>query len=216
MRLGILSDIHGHRKHLKLVKKAMQQHRVDHIYCLGDIFECKISKKRMSAAEQFTFADSVVDNDPKLYKHLHQMSCIIGNQEERIRQLLPLCEFDGEMTHYLTLPPVIETLDARLEHGHTFLNEQDWRPYPTQMHKHLLFYGHTHESGIYQMNMENDRWIPTPIDFTYGTPVQLSPDIYYAINVGAIVNTRPEWLLYEESSCQITFYQELPIIYKHS
>lgn len=206
MKIAVISDIHGKRKQLKQVLEQIATHQPDHIYCLGDMVECKISKANLHSF-QFSFVDQVLDNDPKLMKRLRHLSCISGNQEERIRSLIPLHLVDQDMRYYLTLPPVIELPFARLEHGHQFLNEKNWYPYPRQMNKRILFYGHTHESGLYQMRWAGKKWFPEKNEFEYGTPIPIDMTKYWAINVGAIASQQPEWVLYEEHEQQITFFR---------
>jgi len=208
MKIAMIADIHGQRKHIKAVLSAIKAHHVDHIYCLGDIFECKISKKHVDSFT-FAFVDQVVDQDPKLYKRMRNISCIIGNQEERIRSLVPVHSIpDPELQYFLSLPPAIELDNARLEHGHTFVDEADWAPYPKYMTKRLLFFGHTHESALYQMRWSKMKWIPEKQDFTYGEPLALDKQLHWAINVGAVVNADPEWLLYDEEEQKVTFFRE--------
>lgn len=212
---AILADIHGDRKRLKQVLQAISTRQADHVFCLGDIFECKIGKKEVDAF-RFAFLDQVVDHDPKLVKRLRYMSSIIGNQEERIRQLIPPGETDEEMRFFLTLPPAIELEHARLEHGHRFVDERDWAPYPRRMTKRFLFFGHTHESGLYRLRLIGKHWKPEKQPIEFGVPYRLEPDKHWAINVGAVVNREPEWLLYEEESHTVTFFRESAPIDKHT
>lgn len=207
MKYAILSDIHGNRNHLKQVLKAMKAHDIDHIFCLGDIWECKIGKSQMKGFS-FAFADQIVDFDPKLVKKLHRVSCLIGNQEERIRLLLPKEETDEDLRFFLTLPPSIELKSARLEHGHHFINNKNWAPYPNRVDKHLLFFGHSHQSALYQLQWQNKQWLPKQIDIQFGVPYELDLVRYWGINVGAIVSREPEWLLYEEAVNRVTFFRE--------
>ncbi|RNB87777.1 metallophosphoesterase [Brevibacillus fluminis] len=207
MKYAILSDIHGKRKHLKQVLKAIKAHDVDHIFCLGDIWECKIGKSQVKDF-LFAFADQIVDYDPKLAKRLSSVSCIVGNQEERIRHLLPKEETDEELRYFLTLPPVIELTHGRLEHGHLFVNDKNWAPYPKRLDKHLLFFGHSHYSSLYQLQWQNKQWQPKKVDIQFGVPIELDLVRYWGINVGAVVSEEPEWLLYEETSNTVTFFRE--------
>lgn len=207
MKYAIFSDIHGNRKHLKRVLKAIKAHDVDHCYCLGDVWECKIGKSQTKDF-LFAFADQIVDFDAKLVKRLHQVSCIIGNQEERIRLLLPKEETEEELRYFLTLPPAIELKHARLEHGHQFVNDKNWAPYPKRLDKHLLFFGHSHYSSLYQLQWQNKQWQPKQVEIEFGVPIALDLVRYWGINVGAIVSREPEWLLYDEDSSTVTFFRE--------
>lgn len=207
MKYAIISDIHGNRKHLKQVLHAIEEHDVDHIFCLGDILECKVSKTKVKDFS-FAFADQIVDFEEKLVKKLHQVSCIIGNQEERIRLLLPKEETEEKLRYFLTLPPAIELKHARLEHGHLFVNEQNWAPYPKRLDKHLLFFGHSHQSALYQLHWLNKKWQPKMVEIAFGVPYDLDLVHYWGINVGAVVSQDPEWLLYDESHNRVTFFRE--------
>lgn len=211
MKVAIISDIHGERKKLRQVLESIASHEVDHIYCLGDLFECKISKANIHTF-QFSFLDQVVDHDPKLYKRLKNISCIAGNQEERIRSLIPLFQADQDLRYYLTLPQAIELNHARLEHGHQFVNEDNWYPYPRQMKKHLLFFGHTHYSRLFQVRWAGKKWSPEKKTVEFGTPIPLDPARYWAVNVGSITGRHPEWVLYEEELGQITFFRENELV----
>lgn len=207
MRVAIISDIHGERKKLRQVLDSIALKQVDHIYCLGDLFECKISKAHVHTF-QFSFIDQVFDHDPKLYKRLKNISCIAGNQEERIRSLIPLQLTDADLKYFLTLPQAIELPHARLEHGHQFVNEENWYPYPRQMKKHLLFFGHTHTSGLFQVRWAGKKWSPEKKPFEFGTACTLDPERYWAVNVGSITGSHSEWVLYEEDQQQVTFFRE--------
>ncbi len=207
MKIAIISDIHGERRKLRQVLDAIAPHQVDHIYCLGDIFECKISKATIHSF-QFSFIDQVVESDPKLYKRLKHISCIAGNQEERIRSLIQFQLADADLRYFLTLPEAIELKDARLEHGHQFVNEQNWAPYPRKMNKRLLFFGHTHESGLYQVRWAGKKWSPEKKEIDFNIPFSLDPSRYWAINVGAVSSRQPEWLLYDEPGSKVTFFRE--------
>jgi predicted phosphodiesterase len=45
VKYAILADIHRDRKRLKQVLQVISTRQVDHVCCLGDIFECR--KKRI-------------------------------------------------------------------------------------------------------------------------------------------------------------------------
>lgn len=187
MRYALLGDLHSNSEDTKAVLNHIQslQDPVQ-IIALGDLFECKISKKKAKKITQLTIEEAAILSDE--FINLLTFPSIIGNQELRIMQVTGLPLFQQ-------LPEIIEIDGAILIHGHQFKWMDDLTPEHKKMQQPLVFFGHSHHSALFHKGRNKP--------FKFNKPIQLIKK-RYSINVGSVVFHR-EWCLYDSDSRSITF-----------
>lgn len=188
MKYAILGDLHSSVKDTKAVLQQISDMEVDEIYGLGDLYECKIGKKKALKLSNIPVDDAAVLS--KKFEKLLTFPSIRGNQEERITKVT------GD-EKYVSYPEKIEIDKGLLIHGHQFKWSEDWEPIFTNFNEPLIFFGHSHESAIYKKNGAINK------KFKFGEEIHL-PNRQLFINVGSVVNNR-EWCLYDSSNYSITF-----------
>lgn len=216
MRYGFFSDIHGMWNNASLVLKQMERYGVDQYLCLGDLFEVKISKRELL---DFVFKDveQVVDLDERLIQIMRDIPTIIGNQEERLLELLPQGSLPQEIHSLFTgLPKEILLSDhAMVHHGHHWLwqnyDEEYYYPIVDEWKRPRMFYGHNHQNALFQWDSEHSgeqgsgsglRFIP----IRNREPIHLSQKQRYLINVGDCKQSHPNWVLYDEGQDELIYY----------
>lgn len=157
------------------------------ILCLGDIYECTISKKKAATMRNAKLQDAAIISDK--FEKLIQFPSIIGNQEERIALIT------GN-ERFLQYEEAFEIEHATLMHGHQF----DWdeayiAPKFPQVQTQLLFFGHSHRSAIYVNGQR--KTVPFNVTLELG-------DHPYQINVGSVVDNK-EWCLYDSDTKSVRF-----------
>lgn len=189
MLYALLGDLHSNIEDTKAVLAHIQQTAKDaRILGLGDLYECTVSKKKAQILSDLPLQKAaIVEND---FEKLLTFPSIRGNQEERITHVTGIKRFTE-------LPETIEIDGATLMHGHQFQWNVTWHPTFPLFKKPLLFFGHSHESGIYHQNKK------LPIHIRFGQPIALQ-EKHYGINVGSVVDHR-EWCLYDSDKRTVTF-----------
>ncbi|MER2000234.1 MAG: metallophosphoesterase family protein [Lysinibacillus sp.] len=190
MQYALLGDLHSDYKQTKKVL-----HHINHIapnatiLGLGDLFECKIGKKKaLKLTETLPLKEAAIVK--KKFQKLLTFPSIIGNQEERIAQVTRLNKF-------LDYPETIDIDHATLIHGHQFNWSETYEMigHPT-FQTPLVFFGHSHRAAIY------DGYTRLPI--VYGQTYAVSDKSYF-INVGPVVEC-DDWLLYDSELRTVTFF----------
>lgn len=191
MRYALLGDLHSSIDDTKAVLAQIQQTANDaEIIGLGDLYECTVSKKK---AKNFLNLNlplqkaAIIEED---FEKLLTFPSIRGNQEERITTVTGIKRFTK-------LPETIEIDGATLIHGHQFQWNINWQPTFPAIRKQLLFFGHSHESGLYHKNKK------LSLHIQFGHPITLQQK-HYGINVGSVVDNR-EWCLYDSNNRTVTF-----------
>lgn len=192
MKYALLGDLHSNIEDTKAVLNHIKETAPNAmVYGLGDLYECKIGKKKAQMISNVPLKEAAIVEDE--YEELLTFPSIRGNQEERITLVTGIRRFAD-------LPEKILIEDATLIHGHQINWDKYWEPEDTSLadiETPLLFFGHSHRSGIYRKNKK------LPITIQFGQEIQLVKKKYW-INVGSVVNHR-EWCLYDSSARTITF-----------
>ncbi|KZE38017.1 hypothetical protein AV656_03545 [Bhargavaea cecembensis] len=193
MRYALLGDIHSSVEDLKDVLNDIQKHAPDaELIGTGDLFECIISKKR-APFERFTKLDDVMLYSDELLDML-SFPTVRGNQEERIAQITdsdePLLQRIRMMEERIAIGK-----SAQVIHGHQWEWGGDpWMPVLPETGPDLIFYGHSHDSGLSIENQVEEIGFGVPYSVTKGRTF---------VNVGAVVGDRA-WVLYDPAGT-VTF-----------
>lgn len=191
LKYALLGDLHSNFEDTKAVLHHIQQVAPEAcLLGLGDLYECLIGKKKANTVANLPLNEAAVISED--FKELLTFPSIRGNQEERITQVTGLNIFSK-------LPEKIEIEGATLIHGHQILWDKHWEPteLTIDIETPLLFFGHSHRSGIYRKKKK------LPLEIVYGQELQLIKKKYW-INVGSVVDHR-EWCLYDSLARTITF-----------
>ncbi|MFJ7952054.1 metallophosphoesterase family protein [Lysinibacillus sp. NPDC096418] len=189
MIYALLGDLHSSIEDTKTVLAQIQQTASDaEIIGLGDLYECTVSKKKAKNITNLPLQKAAIVEDE--FEELLTFPSVRGNQEERIMNVTGIDRFT-------TLPELIEIDGATIMHGHQFQWNIKWQPTFPTFKQQILFFGHSHESGLYHKNKK------IPINITFGKPISLQ-EKQYGVNVGSVVDHR-EWCLYDSNSQTITF-----------
>ncbi|MEK4230798.1 metallophosphoesterase family protein [Solibacillus sp. FSL H8-0538] len=187
MQYALLGDFHSHFKNTKKVLKHIKKTAPNAtIIGLGDLYECRISKKKAQTVRNVALEDAAIISDK--FESLITFPSIIGNQEERIALVTGLQRF-------LNYDEKIFIEQATLVHGHQFEWDEQFEPTFPEVGTPLLFFGHSHRAAIYINDVRRS--------VTYDTPLDVK-DQPYKINVGSIVETA-EWCLYDSDAMTVTF-----------
>jgi predicted phosphodiesterase len=193
MHYAILGDIHSSKEDLEKVladisEKAPEAVRVG----TGDLFECIISKRDITD-KKFTKLEEVMII-PEGFTELLTFSSVSGNQEDRI---LMITETNDPLREKLRMmPETIDITNAKIIHGHQWKwGGEPWALIHAQVNESLVFYGHSHKSGLSRNGLNG------AIEF--GIPYDVSGD-KVLVNVGAVVSNR-EWVLYDLSENTVIF-----------
>ncbi|MFC4411315.1 metallophosphoesterase family protein [Chungangia koreensis] len=192
MQFAMLGDLHSSindtqsvLNHIKEIAPSSE------IIGLGDLYECVISKTRIT--ERFNSINDVMAR-PNGFEELLTFPSVRGNQEERIEIIMsgkdPLLE---QIVQY---PEVIEIPGAKVIHGHQWeWSGNPWLPFIPFEHNELVFFGHSHRSAYY---MDGD-WKVPQFGITYEFKGKKA-----GINVGSVIDNR-EWVLFDSDTQSVTF-----------
>ncbi|MGG0657744.1 metallophosphoesterase family protein [Rummeliibacillus pycnus] len=187
MQYAILGDLHSSVSDTKAVLADISENAENaEIIGLGDLFECKIGKKKAKNIVGIKLDEAAELSDE--FTQLLNFPSVRGNQEERIMMVTGLDTFSD-------LPESIEIEGAEVIHGHQFKWSTDWKPFLDQLEAPIVFFGHSHDAAIYKKGNKKE--------FDYGQPFHLK-NKKYGINVGSVVDNR-EWCLYDSDARTVTF-----------
>ncbi|MFJ8261348.1 metallophosphoesterase family protein [Rummeliibacillus sp. NPDC094406] len=187
MQYALLGDLHSSVSDTKAVLADINANAENAaIIGLGDLYECKIGKKRAKEIVGITLDEAAELSDE--FTRLLQFPSVRGNQEERIMNVTGLDTF-------LTLPESLEIEGAEIIHGHQFKWSSDWKPFLEQIEAPIVFFGHSHDAALYRKGHKKE--------FQYGQPIHLKKK-KYGVNVGSVIENR-EWCLYDSDERTVTF-----------
>lgn len=187
MKYAFIGDLHSNIADTVAVLEHIKQIAQNaNIIGLGDLYECTIGKKKATIARNINLHDAAIISEE--FEKLLTFPSIRGNQEERITLVT------GNQ-HFMQYPEIINIDHAILMHGHQFQWDKHWRPTFPVFQKQLLFFGHSHESAIYDNNIK--QIVP------FNQPFSIASK-QYAINVGSVVTNR-EWCMYDSAEQTVTF-----------
>lgn len=187
MNYALISDLHSNIEDTKAVLAHITQKApAATIVGLGDLFECKVSKRKAPKVRAAKIENAAIWE--KEFRDLLTFPSVQGNQEERIM----LVTGQHNLFHF---PEHIVIEGAVLIHGHQWKWTKEWVPLVPKTNPPLVFFGHSHEAGLYRKNKR--------LAFSYGKPVLLKKK-RYGINVGAVWGSR-EWVLYDSTARTVTF-----------
>ncbi|GLC90349.1 metallophosphoesterase family protein [Lysinibacillus piscis] len=189
MLYALLGDLHSNIEDTTAVLTHIQEVAADAtILGLGDLYECTIGKKKAQTVTNIPLEQAAIVQPD--FEKLLTFPSIRGNQEERITLVTGIERFSA-------LPEMIHIEGATLIHGHQFHWNTSWQPTFPAIQTNLLFFGHSHESAIYQHNNK------LPTNILFGQPIAVENKAFN-INVGSVVYHR-EWCLYDSDKQTITF-----------
>lgn len=188
MKYALLGDLHSSIEDTLAVLDQISNMQVDKTYGLGDLFECKIGKKKAKKLSNIPLEEATIISNP--FEQILTFPSIRGNQEERITKVT------GN-EYFISYPEQIQIDNALLIHGHQFEFTDDWKPIFPVFDVPLIFFGHSHESAIYEANGSINK------EFRFGEEIIL-PNRQLFINVGSVVTNR-EWCLYDSKKHSVTF-----------
>ena len=190
MKYAIIGDLHSAIDETKAVLKDIKKLGLEqHIIGLGDLFECKIGKRKVALlTEKLPLKEAAVYK--KSFEELLTFPSVIGNQEERIALVT------GD-ERFLKYPPTIQLEHATIIHGHQFdYTEEDFELIPPSFESKILFFGHSHRSALYI----NEKRNKIEFDKAYS----LKPFNQIIVNVGSVVDNL-EWCIYDSDHLTVTF-----------
>lgn len=192
MKYALLGDLHSSLSDTKDVLMHITKISPEaKLVGIGDIFECVIGKKRAITEERFESLSKVMKSS-KAFTSLLSFPSVRGNQEQRILDItIPNDKFYFVLKN---LPETIDLPNAIVIHGHQW-KEKILIPKIFNTEDKILFYGHSHKSGL----MERYKQIP----FFHNQEIKLK-HFQYQVNVGSVVDNR-EWLLYDDERMTISF-----------
>ncbi|MFD1928184.1 metallophosphoesterase family protein [Sporosarcina siberiensis] len=193
MYYAFLGDIHSSMDDLKVVLEDISNKAPEAIQIgTGDLFECTISKKKITNEKFRQLEDVMIIPDG--FVDLLTFDTVIGNQEERI---LLITETNDSLRYKLgSLPEIIEIDHVRIIHGHQFKwGGVPWSLIEAEIEGPLIFYGHSHQSELWISGVRQT--------IEFGVPYSIGNE-RTLVNVGAVVSDR-EWVLYNKLKEEVTF-----------
>lgn len=192
MRYGIFSDIHGNLEALGAVSQSIKDDRIDIIICLGDIvgyganpIECielikKIKPIIIMGNHDSCCADILGIDKFNAYARLalDWTKKILRKEDREYLASLPLIHDEGDL-----FTAVHGTLDDP-EDFHYMLSSYDARESFRLMSRDVLFLGHTHVPGIFEMDDKKH------VVYSQKTVIDISPSKKYIINTGSVGQPR--------------------------
>ncbi|VWX32687.1 metallophosphoesterase family protein [Exiguobacterium oxidotolerans] len=195
MQYALIADLHSSFSDTRAVLQDIRKRApAATIFSLGDLHECHVGKKRARRYTYESIAHVVTLNSE--YLQLLDFETLLGNQEERIFSLVPL----GMSRSLDQLRSALRTKqigDALFLHGDQFEWSYELVPDTTRFKQRLLFFGHSHQRGLFKDGHRMSAHLDIPISVKKGR---------YAINVGPVLVER-EWLLYDTETASILYRQ---------
>ena len=193
MKYAIIGDLHSSIKDLKSVLSHIKEFEEPlEIIGLGDLFECKIGKRKLATLTGPVSLEEAIDPSDD-FNALLTFPTVIGNQEERIAQVTNL-------ESYLNYPAEISLPNAIVKHGHQFDYTESFELIPPPFETPILFFGHSHYSAIYEQGVRTA--------ITFDTPYEIDLTKQTIINVGSVVD-KQEWVIYDAQKATVTFKKAL-------
>ena len=187
MKYALLGDLHSSVKDTKAVLAHIKQNAPDaKIIGLSDLYDCNIGKREAEATRYVPMKKAA--HRPKEFAKLLTFPSVRGNQEERIMLVTGRNDFKH-------LPEKIIIEGAVIMHGHQWKWTKGWLPVLPKINPPLLFFGHSHEAGLYRKKKR--------LRIEYGKPTLLKKK-RYGINAGAVWGSR-QWVLYDAKARTVTF-----------
>ena len=189
MKYAIIGDLHSAIDETKTVLNEIKQMGLNqHIIGLGDLYECKIGKRKLALlTEKIPLKEAAIYEKP--FEELLTFPSVIGNQEERIALVT------GE-ERFLNYPQSIELEHATVMHGHQFDYTDEFELILPSFQSKILFFGHSHRSAIY---IEDK-----PMNIEFDKPYSLNEYEHIIVNVGSVVD-HLEWCIYDSDALTVTF-----------
>ena len=193
MKYAIIGDLHSAIDETKAVLKEIKRMGLDQqIIGLGDLFECKIGKRKLALlTEKIPLKEAAIYEKP--FEELLTFPSVIGNQEERIALVT------GE-ERFLNYPQSIELEHATVMHGHQFDYTDEFELILPSFQSKILFFGHSHCSGLY---IDGKRY---SIEFDKSYSLQQYEQVI--VNVGSVVD-HLEWCIYDSDALTVTFKKSI-------
>lgn len=189
MKYAIIGDLHSSFEDTRAVLQHIKSLNLSKsIIGLGDLFECKIGKRKLATLTGPVDLEEAAIIKKKFVKLLTFRS-VIGNQEERIAQVT-------ENYAFLNYPESICLENAKVIHGHQFRYNDDFDLSEPPFEEKIIFFGHTHNSAIY-INGEKFK-------IQFDKPYDLSSYEKVVVNVGSVINKR-EWAIYDSDTQTVIF-----------
>lgn len=187
MKYALVGDLHSNvTDTLAVLKQIESMTEPLQIIGLGDLFECKVSKKKAAKYTSLPLEDVV--EIPNEFIELLRFPSIIGNQELRIMK-------STGQNLFQHLPEKLQIDGATLIHGHQFTWLDEITPKHKKLEQPLVFFGHSHHSALFRKGVQ------LPFDFSEEIILEKKR---YSINVGSVVYHR-EWCLYDAERRSIRF-----------
>lgn len=193
MKYALIGDVHSSIEDLQKVLAQIEREVSEAIIIgTGDLFECTISKKDITD-KKFTNLSDVLINDDN-FSEVLTFPSVAGNQEERI---LLITETADPLRQWVAELPETMTIDgATVIHGHQWTwGGTPWSLQKSQTDDRLVFYGHSHTSGMFRNGVLEEISFDEWIDVKEGQIL---------VNVGSVIGHR-EWLVYDATLQKIMF-----------
>ena len=190
---ALLGDIHSSKEDLeKVLADIVLKSPEATIVGTGDLYECIISKRDITEKKFTKLQDVMII--PEGFTELLPFLSVRGNQEERI---VLITETENPLREQLaTMPETLDIHGAKITHGHQWKWSGEPRlPIFKEADKSLVFYGHSHASGLMHNGIHQQIKFDVPYDVS-GESI--------LVNVGAVKDDR-EWLLYDFLKSTVTF-----------
>ncbi|MHA6259680.1 metallophosphoesterase family protein [Sporosarcina sp. CAU 1771] len=194
MQYALFGDIHSAKEDLEKVLAHINEKSPTAVHIgTGDLFECTISKKKITDYKYEKLQDVMII--PEGFLEMLDFSSIRGNQEERIVSITR--SNDALRSQIAMLPEILKIGNAKVIHGHQWKWEgTPWSLIDTGVEDDpLIFYGHSHRSELRINTIQQD--------IEFGVPYLLEDGQAY-VNVGAVISDR-EWVLYDSLANTVTF-----------
>ena len=212
-----MTDVHGDTARLRAVLAKVREQRVDRVVCLGDVLECRVGKSEVAGYEFDGRLSDVFAPDPGLARALDGVTLVRGNQEERIRALLPDDHLPDWTRPLLDAPLAHRTAFALYCHGHSLpwreLGPGRWCPADADFPGRALVHGHHHRSALYRLWPDGTGPVRVErLPVRFGTPIPLEPDGRYVVNVGPVTRCTPDrgpspvWAVVDETAGTVTYH----------
>ncbi|WP_018500580.1 metallophosphoesterase family protein [Parafrankia discariae] len=214
MRYAVMADLHGKRKALRRVLAAADEVGVDEVVCLGDYLEAKVPMRRHDPG-RFWSLDEVVEPDPRLWAELADLRRILGNQEERIRDLLAPEQVPELLAPLLSGVSMTHVDCAVGMHGHQIGWDVDpgsgsfvprVRDVPAVP---LVLVGHTHRRAVFEIRRSGRSGAVRSVPVVSGVPVPVRPagpdPVTVVVNVGPAIGRPSNWLFFDADRGEVVF-----------